>query len=121
METGDMVLKHSKKKFIIILSLSVVMVIVVAVYILNFSSFYYNPNWIIGRTYEEIVNRYGEFDLILGDMNHEFFGFYGFYKNESLLDSIERFIFGTDSRYYCIDFDSEGIAYSANKSGYPGG
>jgi hypothetical protein len=113
--------KRSMKKIIIVFSLLVVMIIITIIYIFNFSSFYYNSNWIIGRNYEQTVNRYGGFYFIVGDKNHDFFGFSGFYEHETFFERIERIFFGTDSRYYRIDFDSSGMAINIYKSGYPGG
>ena len=77
----------------------------------------YDTKWVIGKTEEEIVQRYGEFDI--RSRNEE--GSY--YKGAYLVKEKHVGYLGTDpEEYYLIYFDSNGYAYKVNdKHIIPGG
>lgn len=70
----------------------------------------YNDWWIIGSSYEEIVEKYGEFDYNNGSTKGYYLG-----KDKSpIMNS------GQDM-YYWIDFDENGIATKVEVNISPGG
>ena len=73
----------------------------------------YNEQWIKGKTYEEIIERYGEFDYIQNP------GRVAGYRTKEA----EKGFFGTSpEEFYMIYFDSEGYAVGTRHPAYrPGG
>jgi hypothetical protein len=100
-----MVIIKKRKKIIVLIS-----VIAIIVAILIFHSYHpthwkYNDIWIIGKTSDEITDRYGEFDRQWLD-NQAYYEI-----GESLSDYIWRkYMGGPPSKYYCILFDENGYA-----------
>ena len=76
----------------------------------------YRKNWIIGRHYEEVIERYGKFDLIrdTAKINEE-----GDYSNTACGYFLKEEVSG--DIFYLIYFNSEGIAYEVNKNYRRGG
>ena len=99
-----MVITKKRKKIIVLIS-----VIAIIVAILIFHSYHptywkYNDIWIIGKTSDEITDRYGEFDTWWGNAKAYEIG-------ESLDDYIWRkYMGGPPYKYYCIRFDENGYA-----------
>ena len=81
----------------------------------------FDAEWIIGKTAEEIEERYGEFDKIKSN--------YGAYKtfhkssDEDIFEKMYQFFVdcpGIEDLYYVIYFDSYGYAYSIKRDVYLG-
>jgi len=100
----------NKKKWIIIATMFLLIVIVASVVNYYSSRVYwkYDDKWIIGRTKEEIIERYGAFD-------EDFFRErYFIYKDRGLFGG------GYDTYYYII-FDEANYAIEVYIGGHPGG
>ena len=69
----------------------------------------YDDKWIIGKSKEEVIEKYGEFDLLYLK-GHGYF----IYKDNGFFGS------GLDM-YYCIIFDESNIAIEVYVSRQPGG
>lgn len=71
--------------------------------------------WVIGKTRDEIVEKYGSFDLDVGSLS--------VYKDsESFSDALWRYYMGGSAYdYLYIRFDDTGIAREAYKDTRPGG
>lgn len=82
----------------------------------------YSEEDIIGKTSDEIIRTYGEFDGIIGidvpDVN-------GVYRNcecgYTIEESKQGFFGSSDEILFYIYFDENGIAYDCEKSPRPGG
>ena len=70
----------------------------------------YNDWWIIGRSYDEIVERYGEFDYDYGVNT-------GYYLGKDKMPIMNSH----QDMYYWIRFDENDIATKVFVSGAPGG
>jgi hypothetical protein len=103
----------AKNKKILIIGGIVLLFIVIIVSVVNYytSRVYwkYDDKWIMGRTKEEVMERYGEFDLIY----HEEYSYF-LYKDNGFFGS------GLDI-YYCIIFDDNEIAIKIYVARQPGG
>lgn len=77
----------------------------------------YDTEWIIGKTEEEIVQRYGEFDIRSPNDDGSY------YSGGYLVKEEHVGYLGTDpAEYYLIYFDPNGYAYEVNdKYIVPGG
>lgn len=72
----------------------------------------YDLIWIVGKTEDEIIERYGEFDSVSNDEFYELYGYrYGCYKGKIPISGGKKRY--TDS--LIIRFDENGIAYRAEK------
>lgn len=72
----------------------------------------YNTSWIIGKTFKEIIERYGNFDMIHGKMD-----------NDNLFHGDAGYVLRKGHNVnYVIFFNNEGKAYKVEKMiGYWGG
>lgn len=79
--------------------------------IISHSTYYkYNDWWIVGRSKEEIRERYGEFDISCGRAR----GYYIYYDDKMIMpDQLEH--------YYWIEFDENGAAKKVYDAPTPGG
>lgn len=108
-----------KKKKIVKVSLITVLIIVIGwislVYIFEGSSaFIYNEKWIIGKTREEIQERYGEFDCKTDYNSNR--------AHYIIAESIaDKYLDGPPRDRYYILFNEDGLAEKAYKSVAPGG
>lgn len=110
-----------KKRLILIIAIILVIIVIMssAVYILETPSLKYRENWIIGKSYDEIVTRYGEGDIIHYENNDPSKGV----VSVMYLVKEERVsFFGTNPKeFYKIIFE-DGKATEVNKKAYlPGG
>lgn len=88
------------------LFLIVLLTIVLAI-LLSIGLFYvpYNDKSIIGSSYSQIQEKYGEFDCRIGD--HKV----GYKIRERWFDKIIRvYLGGEPKEYYFIEFDDDGVA-----------
>ena len=103
------------KNKIIVLS---VVTIAVATLMISCSLFKtYDNKWIIGKSVDEIIERYGEFDL--GKPNED-----GLYSKGAYLtkEKYVGYLGAEPAEYYMIYFNSEGYAYNVvEKYVIPGG
>jgi hypothetical protein len=102
-----------KNKLIIIFAIIAVFLIII---ILAFTPYVkYRESFIIGKTRNEIVDKYGDFDF-------NFTSFAVYKIPENFFDRIWRyFMGGRPINCYYIEFDDDGIAEKVYKSEYPGG
>lgn len=109
-------MKKAKIKKVSLLSVLLVFVISVSVFFYMHPTHYkYKDRQIIGKTSDEIIEKYGEFDVTFGSI-------LGYKINESITDSIWRYFTGGEPiEYYCIQFNENGTAEKIYKSSYPGG
>jgi len=101
-------MERNKKRLIIIGTILLLIIMGISI-ISDYASrvhWKYDDKWIIGSSKEEIVNRYGEFDI---DFNAYFL-----YKDNGFLGS------GLDMYYYIV-FDIEGRAIEVYVGRQPGG
>lgn len=82
----------------------------------------YSEDDIIGKTSDEIVSTYGEFDNVIGiDVSEE----NGVYRNckcgYTIEESKQGFLGSSDEVLFYIYFDENGIATDCEKSFRPGG
>ncbi len=95
--------------------LLIMLLVAVTIIFLHISSSYfsYNDKFIIGCSYYQVQEKYGEFDLHFGNT--------AAYKiNERWYDKIGRFCFGGEPmEYYFIEFNNDGIAQKAYTGSYP--
>ena len=84
---------------------------------INNKNDFYDKNWIVGKTSQEIEEQYGEFDICLNESkigNNYFETGCGYLTKEK-----ERGAFGTSSdEFLMIFFDANGVAYSIEED-YP--
>ena len=72
----------------------------------------YDLIWIVGKTKDEIIERYGEFDSVSNDESYNIEGYsYGRYEGKIPISGGKKRY--TDS--LIIRFDENGIAYRAEK------
>jgi uncharacterized protein YxeA len=111
--------------FIFVLLIIIIAIITIIIYKTYYPTFYkYNDSWIIGRSYEEIAERYGEFDLeysVSYNKEGKATGGTGAYEAETPFRRIGRQFLGGQIPYYFIVFDENGIATKVYIRGYPGG
>ncbi len=102
-------------KIIIITALIIIIGWISLVYIFEGSSaFIYNEKWIIGKTREEIQERYGEFDCQADYMPNRAH----YIVEESIVD---KYLDSPPIDRYYIVFNDEGLAEEVYKSTSPGG
>ena len=96
------------KTVVIIIVLIFILSLVIAGILVNRNP--YNEKWIIGKTYEQVVEKYGEFDgyIAYKNSNGEPFCTTGSYI---LKPRKTGFLGTTPATYFRIDFDLDGIAY----------
>ena len=106
------ILKH--KAMVIIIAIIAILISCAAIYWYYHPKYWrYNDRWIIGRTYDEVVERYGEFDVTYGIIYEtRLTGAYFLYQYG-----------GTDitRRYYYVGFDINGVADRISTGGPVGG
>ena len=108
-----MVISNKQKKIVIISAIIVTLVIICAVFYAAREK--YSENWIIGKSRDEIEERYGEFDL-------NFNSIAAYKLPEDPLDSIWSYYMGGDPvNYYYIKFNEKGAAEETYTGPYPGG
>ena len=96
-----------------------IIIAVIASFII-FTIFYatrenYSEDWIIGKSRNEIEDRYGKFDL-------NFERIVAYELPEDHLDSVWTYYMGGDPvKYYYIRFDENGLAKEVYIGSYPGG
>ena len=91
----------------IYLVMVIVVIIIYVVPALEGPNGKYDDEWIIGKTEDEIQERYGEFDINYGDRA------YGYRTKEERNDKYNQ--------YYVIYFDQYGYACAIKKNCYPKG
>lgn len=109
----------SKKQKIIKISIITFLIILIGwtsiVYIFEGSSaFIYNEKWIIGKTREEIQEKYGEFDCQADYMPNRAH----YIVQESIAD---KYLDGPPMNRYYIVFNDKGLAEKVYKGTLPGG
>jgi hypothetical protein len=105
-----------KRKMLISISLVIVLLVSFIAYVNSHPhSFKYNDKWIIGRSYDEIVKRYGEFDM--GSDTRKL------YKDDTMWfwDKLINSYWRTNQDYYHVFFDENGIAKRISRGGPLGG
>ena len=108
-----MAISNKQKKTVIILAIIIISIIIFAVF--NVTSTKLSENWIIGRSSNEIEERYGEFDLNFENKS-------AYEIPEDFFDRVWRyFMGGTPINYYYIEFDENGMAEKVYIAPYPGG
>ena len=99
------------KKFALYGGIALAVIILIAC----LSSSKYNEDWIIGKTYDQVVARYGEFDnySTITDLDGSFMYFLGSYvvkpKRVGYLGTWQ----GT---YFHVYFDKNGVAYECEEA-----
>jgi hypothetical protein len=96
--------------------ISVSFLLLLAVFFISCSSNRFDEDWIIGKTYSEIVSKYGEFDICSYPervVNGMCYGATCGYKTK---ERITGFLGSSSDEYYMIIFDSEGFAYKVRKN-----
>ena len=108
----------TKKKVIVFLIFFLIAFLIVFFY--DFEN--YDEKYVIGKTEEEITQKYGEFDVVPMDNT------IGYETHGSLYDLLgikwASLYFGrspSEIEYFFICFDETGVAYDAYTGGYPGG
>lgn len=102
-------MKIKKKAICIVLSLLLLSSCIV--FFLSHKTYYkYNDWWIIGRSYDEVVKRYGEFDCEYGSEK----GYYIKKDNSIIMPSHQDY-------YYWMIFDENGIITEVYIAAKPGG
>ena len=106
----------NKRKWIIIGSILLFISIVVSVLNYYTSRVYwkYDEKWILGRHRNEIIERYGEFDMSFGTDHYGYFIY-----NDGKVNS-QRMDTGKNMYYYVV-FNIDDIAIKTYVGGHPGG
>lgn len=101
-------MKIKKKAICIVLALLLVSCVM---FFLSHKTYYkYNDWWIIGRSYDEVVKRYGEFDCEYGLEKGYYIG-----KDNSIVMSSHQ------DYYYWMSFNENGIITEVYIAAKPGG
>lgn len=104
-------LLKKKKKFLVGACAAILMETVLVLFLASHQTYYkYNDWWIVGKTEEEIVERYGEFDMCWGSSKAYFI----YVDNGWVMPDHQP-------HYYYIEFDDAGIATEVYESLAPGG
>lgn len=107
-----MAITNTQKKIVFIAIIAALVIIFIAFYATKEN---YSEDWIIGKSRDEIEDRYGEFDL-------NFNSIVAYEIPEDFLDSIWRYYMGGNPiNYYYIKFNEKGIAEETYIGPYPGG
>lgn len=101
---------RNKKKVICIVLFVLLLSSCVASFLSHSTYYKYNDWWIIGRSYDEIVKRYGEFDYDNGREKGYYIG-----KDDGPIMPSHQDI------YYWVWFDENGIATKVCIANAPGG
>lgn len=73
-------------------------------------SYEYDPDWIIGKTSKEVVERYGQFDNTTM-LPHEDGLYYSSICSYIIVEARVRFLGTTPPQLFSIGFNSKGIAH----------
>lgn len=112
-----------KESFVLVISSVLCLLLVIAIFLaINLGEIKrYNEDWILGKTKEQVIEKYGEFEWYVPekDAQEQVICYVGMYTLKP-----KRVVFGNTKHaiYFCIDFDMNGIAYecyeeSAGKGG----
>lgn len=99
-----------KKTLVIIIAVIAVLSAVISYFCFHPTFYKYNDAWIIGRSIDEVEERYGEFDL---DWDYRK-GYYIYNDDRGFLPD------GLD-HYYYMEYDENGIVYEVYDSCQMGG
>ena len=96
-----------KKSLALIGSVLLLVLIVVVFFVKNEK---YNDEWILGKTKEQIVEKYGDFEWYVPkkDANEQVMYYVGMY---TIKPKRVGFLGTTQATYFCIKFDLDGIAF----------
>ncbi|MGM9680613.1 MAG: hypothetical protein ACI3XR_03815 [Eubacteriales bacterium] len=101
------------KKRIIGISIAVVVLIGIVVHIVatNLFPYGYNILWIKGKTSEEVIEKYGEFDMVSRNNYDDLTGEYLIGEGIYVVKEAQRGYLGTTpEEWFCIYFDENGLA-----------
>jgi len=66
----------------------------------------YDEKWIIGKTSDEIMERYGKFDIVMNKPSED-----GLYRNQRCGYKTKSGNIDWYDEFYMISFNSQGVAY----------